>query len=61
MTDTLDAIYEAATGTTWDANEHGLWCPVCGWHVAPVHFFDDEDFQPTLFCRECGHSAGEDQ
>lgn len=58
MSETIDAIHEAAEGTTWDANAHGLWCPVCGWHVAPTHFFErGEAYQPPMMCRECGHSA----
>lgn len=38
----------------WEENDHGLWCPACGYHIAPSWFLNDEDFQPPEICKQCG-------
>lgn len=54
----VERMYDAAEQTPWDVNDHGLWCPSCGWLAAPPWFFDDEDFTPPESCRECGYPHG---
>lgn len=39
----------------WDENEHGLWCPNCGNHIAAPWNLEDEDFTPPESCKGCGY------
>ena len=52
-----DDLYEAAEGTDWHANDHGLWCPMCGWHVAAPWNVESKGYRPPMICRECGFDA----
>lgn len=36
------------------ANEHGLWCVNCGDLIAPLLWFEDEEFEPREACKSCG-------
>lgn len=38
----------------WDGNEHGLWCPACGNHIAAPWRMDEPDFEPPESCKQCG-------
>ncbi|MDP1738878.1 MAG: hypothetical protein Q8L23_15735 [Caulobacter sp.] len=49
----ISAILDAAEDTPWAANEHGLWCPACGHHIAAPWNIDDDYVAPES-CRECG-------
>lgn len=42
------------TDHPWDENEHGLWCPCCGNHIAAPWNMEDEDFQAPTICKQCG-------
>lgn len=45
----------------WSENEHGLWCPACGYHIAaPWTLEDEEDYVPPDSCKECGYPDFED-
>ncbi len=35
-------------GHGWEMNEQGLWCPICGEHLA------DDDLEPPEICPNCG-------
>jgi len=34
-------------------NEHGIWCPLCGAHIAAPHNID-ETYVPPEVCAQCG-------
>jgi hypothetical protein len=38
----------------WEENDHGLWCPACGYHIAPSWFLKDEEYEPPETCKQCG-------
>ena len=38
----------------WEQNEHGLWCPVCGNHIAAPWHLEDDDYMPPETCPQCG-------
>lgn len=38
----------------WDQNEHGLWCPVCGNHIAAIWNLEEEGYEPPDACNQCG-------
>jgi hypothetical protein len=40
--------------TTWFENEHGLWCPSCGYHVAHAEQVEAADRESPEECRQCG-------
>lgn len=35
-------------------NEHGLWCPCCGNHIAASWTMEEEDYEPPMICKQCG-------
>jgi rubrerythrin len=42
------------TAHKFEQNEHGLWCQVCGEHIAAPWHLADEDFQAPDNCPNCG-------
>ena len=38
----------------WQENEHGMWCPACGNHIAAVSKLDQPGYTPPDTCRHCG-------
>lgn len=43
----------------WEHNDHGLWCPACGEHIAAPWNIDD-DYEPPDACKTCGFPDFED-
>lgn len=40
---------------TWlSENECGLWCEICGSHLASPEQIDDEEFEQPECCPQCG-------
>jgi hypothetical protein len=48
------------SGSPWDLNEHGLWCPACGEILAAPWHLEDEDFVEPEICKTCGFPDFED-
>jgi len=38
----------------WDRNKHGLWCEVCGAHIAAPWTLEEDDYEPPEICPNCG-------
>ena len=47
------------TTSIWSENEHGLWCPACGFCIAAPWNMSD-DCQSPETCRQCGFPDFED-
>jgi predicted RNA-binding Zn-ribbon protein involved in translation (DUF1610 family) len=43
----------------WEYNEHGLWCPACGEHIAAPWNMGN-DYQAPESCKTCGFPDFED-
>lgn len=44
----------------WEENEHGMWCPACGNHIAASWSLDEPGYTPPETCRDCGFPEFED-
>ena len=38
----------------FDQNKDGLWCTVCGEHIAAPWHLEDDDYTPPSDCTNCG-------
>lgn len=38
----------------WEQNEFGLWCPLCGNHIARADECEEDDYKAPEQCRDCG-------
>lgn len=59
MTDAPSRRYPVNADAPWERNEHGLWCPACGEHIAAPWNMDD-DYRPPESCKTCGFPDFED-
>ena len=45
--------FEGTASHSFEENESGLWCPLCGNHLAARHNMD-ETYIPPEVCPQCG-------